>query len=196
MKNKFFYENKPEHWRHAGWLPLLVAGVIVGVLFTIGMSYSIGWRKEKKAAEQAAVDAKNGVVRLATEGVGALKLLEVKSAMGLDEAVIGTVKKVKATDSSLEVTFTIGNKLKTPLKHLNFSLIDIKQNGQTINAVDNAQAASDVPTETIETKGILPEKSALFSHAIGEGRQFLLIIKFTTLESNQEKSLAVPFQLR
>ena len=188
---------KPETWHHAGWLPLLVAGGIVGILFTIGMSYSGRLQKEKKAAEQATVDRKNGVVRpTLAEGEIALKLMEVKTVKTSDEAVAVTIKSVKGTNSSLEIAVNCQNTLKENLKNADFLLVDIGQNGKEIQAVEKTGELGDIPANITSKNNDSQAKTIHFNHSVGEGRRFLLHCKFTTDKTNVEKSVAVPFQLR
>ena len=187
---------KPETWHHAGWLPLLIAGAIVGVLFTIGMSYSGRLQKEKKATEQAAIDRQNGVVRpVLSAGEIALKLMEEKTAKTSDEAVAVTIKAVKGTNSSLEIVVDCANTLTENLKNVDFLLVDIEQNGKEIEAVEKGKLG-DISSNISNKNGKIATKTLNFSHNVGEGRRFLLHCKFTTEKTNIEKSLAVPFQLR
>jgi hypothetical protein len=188
---------KPETWHHAGWLPLLIAGGIVGILFTIGMSYSNRLQKEKKAAEQAAVDRQNGTIRpTLAEGEIVLKLMEEKTIKTADDAIAITVKSVKGTNSSLEMVINCQNTLKENLKSLNFLLVDIEQKGKEIQSVERVDALGEIASNTTLKPGDIQAKTIHFNHSVGEGRRFLLHCTFTTAQTNVEKSLAVPFQLR
>ncbi len=188
---------KPETWHHAGWLPLLIAGGIVGVLFTIGMSYSGRLQREKKAAEQAVIDRQNGVVRpTLAEGEIALKLMEIKTVKTADEAVAVTIKSVKGTNSSLEIGVNCENTLKENLKNANFLLIDIEQNGKEIQAVERVGELGHILSVLNQEYVSSQAKTIHFNHSVGKGRRFLLHCTFTTDKTNVEKSVAVPFQLR
>jgi phage host-nuclease inhibitor protein Gam len=187
------YAPKPQTWRDAPWLPLLVAGAIVGVIFTIGMSYNNGRLKAKKAAEQAAIDVKNGVNDRITEGVGALKLLEQKTVVGIDESLVVTVKSVKTMDSTLTIVLNYHNKGKIVLQNPSFILVDVEAKGQQTQAAKTDDWTTILPDTNPSN---VHEKAVTINYAIGEHRKFLLICKFVTTDTRAEKSMAIPFQLR
>ena len=187
------YEPKPETWHHAGWLPLLVAGLIVAVAFSIGLYYNSGRIKAKKIAEQAAIDAKNGVIRSNAEGALLLKLVEEKTITDSDGFVL-TVKSVKGTESNLALNITIQNKIKSKIKNLKFYLIDSSQKGKEISAEENARDSGDI--KTIDTT--LNEQTIHFNYAVGDQRALLLNATFFTTISNVNvsKSIALAFLLK
>ena len=41
------YEPKPQTWHHAGWLPMLVTCLVVGIAFSFGISYNNSTLKAK-----------------------------------------------------------------------------------------------------------------------------------------------------
>jgi hypothetical protein len=189
------YTPKPDTWRQAGWLPLLVAGVIVGIVFTIGMKSNATRLKAKRAAEQAVIDAKNGVIRTEQEGVFALKLVEEKSVTGAEGAVVVTVKNVKATDTDLAITFDIQNKFKGNIHQLDCTLIDISQNGKEIKSLEKAAELGLFPTN-LSNSVVSNTKTVHFSYAISDARQFLLYAKFAVEGMDFKGNIAVPFQLK
>ncbi len=189
------YVPKPETWHHAGWLPLLVAAVIVGVAFTVGISYSNARRKEKRAAEQAAVYAQHGIENTTKEGAITFKLVEEKFTSGFDGAVKMTIKSVKGTDLSLEVLVICENKFKNNLKNIAFSLIDNDQKGKETMAVEKVGELGEI-IASVKNNAFFNEKKVHFNYAVGESRQFLLLCKFTSDASNSEKSIAVPFNIK
>ena len=136
--------------RQAGWLPLLIAGIIVAVAFTAGLRYNSIRLKAKKAAEQAVIDTKNGITRTETEGVVSLKLVEEKSANGSDGAIVMTIKSVVGTDSSLEISVDTQNKLNGKMRNLDFSLVDISQNGKEIKSVEKTTELGEILTESAQ----------------------------------------------
>jgi hypothetical protein len=178
------YVPKPDTWRQAGWLPLLVAGVIVGIVFTIGMKSNATRLKAKRAAEQAAVDAKNGVVR---PDIPVLKLVEEKSVASTDSNVVLTIKSVQELGEKLEITVNFQHKSKGNVQNLDFSLIDIAQNGKEIKAVELGKTLTD---------SLQMDKKIHFQYAIGESNQFLLYVKFNIEGMAKEGNIAVPFQVR
>jgi hypothetical protein len=178
------YVPKPNTWREAAWLPLLVAGVIVGIVFTIGMKSNAARLKEKRAAEQAVVDAKNGVVR---PDMPVLKLVEEKSVASTDSTVVLTVKSVKDLGEKLEITLNFQHKTKGNVQNLDFSLIDIAQNGKEIKAVELGKTLTD----SLQT-----DKKIHFQYTIGESQRFLLYCKFNIEGFIKEGNIAVPFQVR
>jgi hypothetical protein len=185
------YIPNPETWHHAGWLPVAIAGVIVAILFLIGLNYNSGRIKERKATEQAVVDAKNGVVGAHIEGVIAYKLVEEKKIVGADGALIMSIKSIKGTATDLELTVSILNKSKTPIKNLNFDLVDIAHKEKAILAVETAQNLGDIPIST----DVSTEKKIHFNYAVDDSRTFLLRGAFM-LDTPIEKSIGVPFDIR
>ncbi len=185
------YVGKPQTWREAGWLPLFIAGCIVAVAFTVGLSYNSARIKARKKAEQAAIDAKNGVLGRVTEGSAALRLLEEKSTTGLEGAVIFTVKKVNATDSTLELVLKNQNKSKSALQNVHYVLIDNAQKEVEIQALEK----DNMPVESAAASATNSDKKIHFRYAVGDSRSFLLLCKFTTAETPAEKTLLTPFQL-
>jgi hypothetical protein len=190
----FTYAPEKQTWRDAGWLPLLVAAGVIAVAFSIGLYYNSNRISAKKAADQAAVDAKNGISGRITEGPGALKLLEEKTISGMDGAVLMTIKKAVATDSTLELTIKTQNTSKDILRDLDFSLINIEQNGNKTKMSDDAKALGDIPIDL--GKNVGTEKHVHFNFGVGEYRNFLLYCAFHTPETPIEKSLGIPFTLR
>jgi hypothetical protein len=190
------YVSKPDTWRQAGWLPLLIAGLIVAVAFTAGLRYNSIRLKAKKAAEQAVIDDKNGIIRTDIEGVVALKLVEEKSATGSDGAIIMTIKSVNGTDSSLEVAVDTQNKFKGKMRNLDFSLVDISQNGKEIKSVEQAAELGEILTESTQPSVYLNLKKIHFNYAVGEARQFLLYCKFAIDGVAQQEGIAIPFKLK
>lgn len=178
------YVPKPYTWREAAWLPLLIAGVIVGIVFTIGMKSNADRLKIKRATEQAAVDAKNGVVR---PDMPVLKLVEEKSVTSADNNVVLTVKSVKELGDKLEITVNFQHKTKGNVQNLDFSLIDIAQNGKEIKAIELGKNLA----ESLEM-----DKKIHFQYAIGESQRFLLYGKFNIAGLAKEGNIAVPFQVR
>jgi hypothetical protein len=178
------YVPKPYTWREAAWLPLLVAGVIVGIVFTIGMKSNAARLKEKRAAEQAVVDAKNGVVR---PDMPVLKLVEEKSVTSTDSNVVLTLKSVKDLGEKLELTLNFQHKTKGNVQNLDFSLIDIAQNGKEIKALELGKTLTD---------SLQLDKKIHFAYTIGESRQFLLYGKFNIEGVTKEGNIAVPFQVK
>jgi tetrahydromethanopterin S-methyltransferase subunit B len=185
------YVPKPETWHNAGWLPVAIAGVIIAILFLIGLNYNSGRIKERKAAEQAVVDAKNGVVGAHIEGVIAYKLLEEKKIVGADGAMIMSIKSVKGTANDLELIVSILNKSKTPIKNLNFDLVDIAHKEKPILALEKAQDLGDIPI----SKDAPTEKKIHFNYAVDDSRTFLLRGTFM-MDTPIEKSIGVPFDIR
>ena len=51
----YTYEGKPQTWREAAWLPLLIAAGVVGVLFSIGLDYNSKVKAQKKADRKSVV---------------------------------------------------------------------------------------------------------------------------------------------
>ena len=190
------YVSKPDTWRQAGWLPLLIAGIIVAIAFTAGLRYNSIRLKAKKAAEQAVIDTKNGITRTETEGVVALKLVEEKSATVSDGAIVMTIKSVVGTDSSLEISVDTQNKLKGKMRNLDFSLVDISQNGKEIKSVEKTTELGEILTESTQPSVYLNLKKIHFNYAVGEARQFLLYCKFAVDGVTQQEGIAVPFRLR
>jgi uncharacterized protein (UPF0333 family) len=178
------YVPKPDTWRQAGWLPLLVAGVIVGIVFAIGMKSNATRLKAKRAAEQAAVDAKNGVVR---PDIAVLKLVEEKSMTSADSNIVLSIKSVKELDATFEITVNFQHKTKRNVQNLDFSLIDIAQNGKEIKAIELGKNLAD---------SLQLDKKIHFQYAIGESRQFLLYCKFNIEGMAKEGNIAVPFQVK
>jgi hypothetical protein len=185
------YVPNPETWLHAPWLPIAIAGVIVAILFLIGLNYNSGRNKERKAAEKAVIDAKNGVVEARIEGVIGYKLVEEKKIVGADGALIMSIKSVKGTASDLELTVSILNKSKTPIKNLNFDLVDIAHKEKPILALEKAQDLGDIPISTDAPT----EKKIHFNYAVDDSRTFLLRGTFL-LDTPIEKSIGVPFDIR
>ena len=99
----YTYEGKPQTWREAAWLPLLVAAGVVGVLFLIGLDYN----SKVKAQKKAEYYAKNGISAQNTEGSLNLKLVEPKTSIGMDDALNVSVKAVKGDANTLEITATV-----------------------------------------------------------------------------------------
>jgi hypothetical protein len=190
----FTYAPEKQTWRDAGWLPLLVAAGVIAVAFSIGLYYNSNKIADKKKADQAAVDAKNGISGRITEGVGALKLLEEKTISGMDGAVLMTIRKAVATDSTLELTIKTDNKSKEILHDLDFTLINVEQNGNKTKMSDDAKTLGDIPMGVGNDLGI--EKHIHFNFSVGEYRNFLLYCAFHTSETPIEKSLGIPFTLR
>jgi plasmid replication initiation protein len=178
------YVSKPYTWREAGWLPLLVAGVIVGIVFTIGMKSNADRLKTKRAAEQAAVDAKNGVVR---PDIPVLKLVEEKSVASTDSSVVLTLKSVQELSDKLEITVNFQHKSKGNVQNLDFSLIDIAQNGKEIKAIELGKNLAENSNM---------DKKIHFQYTVGESRQFLLYGKFNIEGMAKEGNIAVPFQVK
>jgi hypothetical protein len=178
------YVPKPYTWREAAWLPLLVAGVIVGIVFTIGMKSNADRLKTKRAAEQAAVDAKNGVIR---PDMPVLKLVEEKSVASTDSNVVLTVKSVKDLGEKLEITFNFQHKTKGKVQNLDFSLIDIAQNGKETKATELGKTLTD----SLQT-----DKKIHFQYTIGESQRFLLYCRFNIENMVKEGNIAVPFQVK
>jgi hypothetical protein len=185
------YVRNPETWHHAAWLPVTIAAVIVAVLFLIGLNYNSGRIKERKAAEQAVVDAKNGAVGAPIEGVLAYKLLEEKKIVGADGALIMSIKSIKGTVSDLELTVSMLNKSKSAIKNLNFDLVDIAHKEKPIIALEKAQDLGDIPI----SKEIPTEKKIHFNYAVDDSRTFLLRGTFM-METPIEKSIGVPFDIK
>ncbi len=190
----FTYTPKKQTWRDAGWLPLLVAGLVVAVAFPIGIHYNNNRIKAEKAAKQTEIDAKNGISGRITEGVGALKLLEEKTITGMDSTIEMTIKKVVATDSSLDITVRSRNKSKLVLHDLDFTLINVEQNSNKIKMSDNSKILGDIAIETSGKTEI--DKHIHFNIDLGENRIFLLYCAFKTADAPIEKSLGIPFTLR
>jgi hypothetical protein len=178
------YVPKPYTWREAGWLPLLVAGVMVGIVFTIGMKSNADRLKIKRAAEQAAVDAKNGVVR---PDIPVLKLVEEKSVASADSSVVLTLKSVQELSDKLEITVNFQHKSKGNVQNLDFSLIDIAQNGKEIKAIELGKNLAENSNM---------DKKIHFQYTVGESRRFLLYGKFNIEGMAKEGNIAVPFQVR
>jgi hypothetical protein len=178
------YVPKPDTWREAGWLPLLVAGVIVGVIFTIGMKSNAARLKTKRAAEQAAVDAKNGVVR-PDEPV--LRLTEEKLVVSADNSIVLTLKSVQEQGDKLEFVVDFDHKTKGNVQNLDFSLIDIAQNGKETKAIESGKNLAE---------NSKMDKKIHFPYTIGESRKFLLYAKFNIEGVAKEGNIAVPFQVK
>jgi hypothetical protein len=178
------YVPKPDTWRQAGWLPLLVAGVIVGIVFTIGMKSNATRLKTQRAAEQAAIDAKNGVIR---PEIPILKLVEEKSVASADSNVILTLKSIKELGEKLEITLNFQHKTKENFQNLDFYLIDIAQNEKEIKAVELGKTLTD---------SLQLDKRIHFQYTIGESRRFLLYGKFNIEGMAKEGNIAVPFQVK
>jgi hypothetical protein len=187
------YEPKPETWHHAGWLPLLVAGLIVAVAFSIGLNYNSKRIKAQKTAEQAAIDAKNGVIRSNAEGALLLKLVEEKTITDANGFTM-TVKSVNGTEANLELKVAIQHKTKAKIKNLKFILIDSSQKGKEINAEENTK--NSVEIITVDTA--LNEQTIHFNYAVGDQRALLLNATFLTTISNADvsKSIAIAFLLK
>jgi hypothetical protein len=183
-KPTFTYAPEPQTWRDAPWLPLLIAGSIVAVAFTVGIRYNNATLKAQKAAQQAEIDAKNGIKERYTEGSLALKLLEEKTTSGLDGQLVLTINKVHATDSTLELSVKTKNTSKIILQNNHFSMIDIAQKETEIPAI----AITDIDSSL--------DKKIRFNYAIGAQRKFLLLCKVTTTDTQLEKTIGVPFELR
>jgi hypothetical protein len=190
------YKGKPQTWREAGWLPMLIAGAIVGVAFTIGIHYNNIRIKDKKTAEQAAIDAKNGVLNRATEGFAALKLLEEKTTTLADGTVSFKITKVNATDSTVTITLNCLNKSTTALQNVNYLLVDNAAKDKQIPSVKTTDNLVNIPAESATSKTGDMAQIIHFNCAIGESRSFLLVCKFTMPDSPTEKILGVPLQLR
>ncbi len=191
-----FYVSKPDTWHHAGWLPMIVATMVVGAAFTLGIMHNNAQLKDKRAAEQAIIDANKGIVRTDSAGLTILKLIGEKTVTGFDGDIEMAIKSVKGSASSLEVTLNILNKFKSNIQNLAITLIDIAQNGKEIKAVENTQALGDIPTDSLNTNSLTHEKKVHFNLPIGESKQFLVYCKFTTAGSTLEKSIAAPFQIK
>ena len=190
------YVQKPDTWRQAGWLPLLVAAAIVGVFFTIGLNNNSVNLREKRAKEQAIIDAKNGTIRSNTEGVSTFKLIEPKTTVLGDSLMIMTINEAKATESEVEVTVKVQNKPSMGIQNLQFSLIDIAQNGKTIPANESTETTQKtLPNEPKSVEKSI-QKTLHFIHAIAESRRFQLFCTFTEKGQNTEGRIAVPFQIR
>ena len=191
-----FYVSKPDTWHHAGWLPMIVATIVVGAAFTLGIMHNNAQLKDKRAAEQAVIDANKGIVRTDSAGLTILKLVGEKTVTGSDGAIEVSIKSVKGSASSLEVMLNILNKFKSNIQNLDITLIDIAQNSKEIKAVENAQALGDIPTDPLSKNSFTHEKKVHFNFPVGESKQFLVYCKFTTAGSTIEKSIAAPFQIR
>jgi hypothetical protein len=190
------YVGKPQTWREAGWLPLLIAGAIVGVAFSIGIHYNNIRIKDKKTAEQAAIDAKNGVLNRATEGSAALKLLEPVTTTLADGTVSFRINKVNATDSTVAITIQCINKSKAALQNVNYLLVDNAVKDKQIPSIKTPDNLVNIPIESPTSRTGDSAQIIHFNCAIGESRSFLLVCKFTTADSPNEKTLGVPLQLR
>jgi hypothetical protein len=178
------YVPKPYTWREAAWLPLLVAGVIVGIVFTIGMKSNSDRLKTKRAAEQAAVDAKNGVVR---PDIPVLRLVEEKSVTSADNSVVLTLKSVQEQGDKLEFIVNFDHKTKGNVQNLDFSLIDIAQNGKETKALELGKNLAENSNKDTKIH---------FPYTVGESRKFLLYCKFNIEGMVKEGNIAVPFQVR
>ncbi len=190
------YEPKPDTWHHAGWLPMLVTCVVVAIAFSIGISYSNSTIKAKKAAEQAEIDAKKGLIRFDKDGNAVLKLVEEKSAVGLDSDIIMTVKSAKGTSSDLEVTVDTQNKFKGNIQNLEFSLIDIDDSGKEIKALEKATDLGEIAMNSAKSQTNNNEKKVHFNYTLGNHRQFLLYCTFAVKGLNLQSRLGVPFNLK
>ena len=184
----YTYEGKPQTWRQAAWLPLLVAAGVVGVLFLIGLDYN----SKVKAQKKADFDAKNGISPQNTEGSLHLKLVESKTSIGMDDALNVSVKAVKGDANTLEITTTIQHKFKTPMRQLDFSVIDIAQNGKVVKIQETAADLGEIPSNSLHSE----EKKLHLNYAVGESRQFQLYLKFTNADLKQQGAIVVPFSLR
>ena len=184
----YTYEGKPQTWREAAWLPLLIAAGVVGVLFSIGLDYN----SKVKAQKKAEYYAKNGISPQNTEGSLNLKLVEPKTTIGMDDALNVSVKAVKGDANTLEITAAIQHKFKTPMRQLEFSVIDIAQNGKTVKIQEAAADLGEIPSNLLQSQ----EKKLHLNYAVGESRQFQLYLKFTNADLKQQGAIAVPFSLR
>ena len=182
------HEAKPKTWREAGWLPLLVAAGVVGVLFLIGLDYN----SKVKAQKKADYEAKNGILPQNTEGSLNLKLVEPKTSIGMDDALNVSIKAVKGDANKLEITTTIQHKFKTPMRQLDFSVIDIAQNGKALKIQETAADLGEIPSNSLHSE----EKKLHLNYAVGESRQFQLYLKFTNADLKQQGAIVVPFSLR
>jgi hypothetical protein len=189
------YKGKPQTWREAGWLPLLIAGGIVAVAFTVGLYYNGIRIKEKKTTEQAAVDAKNGVTNRVTEGFAALKLLEPVTSSLADGAVSFSITKVNATDSTVAITVKCLNKSKAALQNVHYLLVDNAVKDTQIPSLKSTDNLDNIPAESASSKTGDMAQIIHFNCAIGESRSFLLVCKFTMPDSPTEKILGVPLKL-
>ena len=190
------YVQKPDTWRQAGWLPLLVAAAIVGVFFTIGLNNNSVNLREKRAKEQAIIDAKNGTIRSNTEGVSTFKLIEPKTTVLGDSLMIMTINEAKATESEVEVTVQVQNKPSMGIQNLQFSLIDIAQNGKMIPANENNETPQNAQLNEPKTAEKAIQKTLHFNHVIAESRRFQLYCTFIEKGQNTEGRIAVPFQVK
>lgn len=190
------YEPKPQTWHHAGWLPMLVTCLVVGIAFSFGISYNNSTLKAKRAAEQAEIDAQKGIARYDKEGNAVLKLTEEKSSIGLEGNIIMTVKSARGTSSDLEVTVDTQNKFKGNIQNLDFSLIDIDQNGKEIKALEKATDLGEIVTNTAKSQANGNEKKIHFNYALGDHRQFLLYCTFAIKGLNLQSRIGVPFNLK
>ena len=190
------YVQKPDTWRQAGWLPLLVAAVIVGVFFTIGLNNNSVNLKEKRAKEQAIIDAKNGTIRPSPDAPITFKLTEKKTTVLGDSLVIMTINEAKATESQVEVTVEMQNKPSLGVQNPQFSLIDIAQNGKIIPANENNVTPQNAQPNEPKTAEKAIQKTLHFNHAIVESRRFQLYCTFIEKAKNTEGSIAVPFQVK
>ncbi len=196
MENNKPYEPKPNTWHHAGWLPMLVTCIVVGIAFSVGITYNNSTLKAKRTAEQAEIDAKKGIIRYDKDGNDALKLVEEKSSIGLDGNIVMTIKSVRGTSSDLEVTVNTQDKFKGNIQDLDFSLIDIKQNGKEIKSLEKATDLGEILTDSAKPNAKDNEKKVHFDYAMGDHREFLLYCKFAVQGLNNVSSIGVPFELK
>ncbi len=196
MENHKSYKPKPNTWHHAGWLPMLVTCIVVGIAFSMGISYNNSTLNAKRTAEQAEIDAKKGIIRYDKDGNAALKLVEEKSSIALDGHIVMTIKSVRGTPSDLEVTVNTQDKFKGNIQNLDFSLIDIKENGKEIKSLEKATDLGEILADSDKSHGNVNEKKVHFDYAMGDHREFLLYCKFTVQGLNNESSIGVPFELR
>ena len=110
----------------------------------------------------------------------------------MDGALNVSVKAVKGDANTLEITATIQHKFKTPMRQLDFSVIDIAQNGKVVKIQETAADLGEIPSNSLHSE----EKKLHLNYAVGESRQFQLYLKFINADLKQQGAIVVPFSLR
>ena len=78
------------------------------------------------------------------------------------------------------------------MRQLDFSVIDIAQNGKALKIQETAADLGEIPSNSLQST----EKKLHLNYAVGESRQFQLYLKFTNADLKQQGAIVVPFSLR